>query len=259
MMIRFLWTAAICVSLMVSPALAEGYSARTHYYAIEYLKPHEGAGEVSILNITFNRQIDAETAESILREELQRAISLFPSKGEVLAYAWTETSPGPGSEKRIALSDGSGYLTYIPKTKQTLTEKQFDLSKQKHPEAGKDLSIEISLQLERGADGRARVLGNTNLPHGMQLMLDLRGIDSKYFAQDKIEVVNGHFVSLWFSDGGKPIRSGPYGITLSSPLPSLQSAAVRLVIGQNGENLVGPVSTWRGSKMVKYSTQINLK
>lgn len=242
-----------------SAASAVDYSARTHFYAVEYLKPTAFTGDVSDLNITFNRRLDAQTAERVLRDELQRAVTLFPPKGNVLAYAWTETEPTPGSEKMISLPDGSKFLIYSPKSKQTQTEKQYDISRQKAAQPGKGLTVDLSLELERGADGRARILGKTNLPHGMALMLGLRGTASKYFAQDKVDVADGRIVSSWFSARGKPLRSGTYEIEVSSPLPDLQPPAVRAVIGQTGENLSGPVSTWMGSKMVKYKVRKTLK
>ena len=104
------------------------YSARTHFYAVEYLKPSAGTGNLSILNVTFNRKLDAKTADRVLREEPLRAIVLFPPRDDVMAYVWTQTDPSPGSEKMIAHPDGSHFLIYFPKTKQTQTEKQYDLS-----------------------------------------------------------------------------------------------------------------------------------
>src|SRR5712691_3181835 len=104
----------------------------------------------------FNRQLDAQTAERVLREELQRAVILFPPKGDVMAYAWTETDPTPGSEEMISLPDGSKFLIYSPKTKQMQTEKQYDISRQKPAQPGKGLNVDLSLELERGTDGRAR-------------------------------------------------------------------------------------------------------
>lgn len=93
-----------------------------------------------------------------------------------------------------------------------------------------------------------RILGATNLPHGMTLMTGLRKVGAKYFAQDKVEVINGRISTTWFSDGGKTLPSGAYEVSISSPLPALQSAAVRAVIGQTGENLSGPITTSMGSK-----------
>lgn len=233
-----------------SQVMAAGYSSRTHYYAVEYMKPNAGMGDVSIINITVNRKITSSEAERLLKEEIQRATSLFPPKGELMAYAWLETDPAAGSEEMIELPDGSKFLIYSPKTKITQTEKQYDTSKQKPPQVGKGIKVDVSIELERGADGRVRVLGTTNLPHGMTLMTDLRKVGAKYFAQDKVEVINGRISTAWFSDGGKALPSGAYEVNISSPLPALQPAAVRAVIGQIGENLSGPITTSMGSKMV---------
>lgn len=249
----------LLITVLESIASAGDYSARTHFYAVEYLKPSASAGDISILSITFNRPLDAQTAERVLREELQRAVTLFPPKGDVMAYAWTETDPTPGSKAMISLPDSSEFLIYSPKTRQTQTEKQYDISRQKPAQAGKGLKVDLSLEFERDADGRVRILGKTNLPHGMILMLALRSTSSKYFAQDKVEVIDGRIVSSWFSDGNNSLRSGIYEIEVSSPLPDLQPPAVRTVIGQTGENLLGPVRTWMGSKMVEYKVRKSLK
>ena len=101
----------IGIVVACSQALAAGYSSRTHYYAVEYLKPKAGMGDVSVIHITVNRKITASEAERLLKEEIQRATALFPPKGELMAYAWLETA---GSEERIKLPDGSNFLIYSP-------------------------------------------------------------------------------------------------------------------------------------------------
>lgn len=248
----------VLLSAVAFPALAGDYSSRTHFYAIEYLKPNKGSGDVSIINMTFNRAVDSKTAERMLREELSRAIALFPPQGDVMAYAWTQTSADLGSEKMVSLPDASHFLIYSQKAKQIQTERQYDAALQKPLEMGKGLKIEISLELEKASDGRARIVGHTNLPSHMKLMLDLRAMDGSYFAQDSIEVVDGRITSAWFSDKGRPLRFGLYDISVSSPLPSLQPSSVRSMIGSNGENLAGSVRTWMGSKMVDFTTKQKL-
>jgi hypothetical protein len=250
---------ALVGAVLSSEISAKEYSAKTHFYAIEYLKPSVGTGDVSILNVTFNRRLDAQTAERVLREELGRAVVLFPPQGDVLAYSWTQTDPEPGTEQMISFSDRSHFLIYSSKTKQIQTEKEYDISRQQPVQLGKGINIDLSIEIERGADGRVRILGKTNLPHGMTLMLGLRDTGSKYFAQDKVEVVDSRIVSSWFSDGGRPLRSGTYNIEVSSPLPALQPKGVRAIIGQTGENLLGPVRTSMGSKMVEYKVKKSLK
>lgn len=256
-MVKFAFTACMAV-LFSFAASARDYSANTHFYGVEYLKPIAGEN-LSILNVTFNRKLDTHTADRVLREELQRVLELFPPNGNVMAYAWTQTDPAPGSEEEIALADGSHFLIYLPDTRQTQTEKQYDLSKQKPAEAGKAINVDFALESERGSDGGVRILGRTNLPHGMTLMLQLRGTASKYFARDSMEVINGQVVSAWFSDGGKPLPPGLYEVEISSGLPDLQPSAVRSVIGQTGENLAGPIRTFMGSKMVDYAATKSVK
>ncbi|MEO5573865.1 MAG: hypothetical protein ABIR48_05210 [Gammaproteobacteria bacterium] len=241
---------ALSIALFCSYTAAGSYAARTHYYAVEYLKPNSGTGDPTFLNITLNRKVTSAEAERLLKEEVQRAVSLFPPKRDLLAYVWLETNPTPGSEEMIKLPDGSNFIIYSVKTKQLQTEKQYDASKLKQPQVGKGIDVEISPELEKGIDGRVRILASTNLPHGMILMLDLRKVGSKYFAQDEVEVITGRIASTWFSDGGKPLPSGTYEIVISSPLPDLQSTAVRAVIGQDGENLKGSITTSMGAKMV---------
>lgn len=251
-----------CVALvlaMVGSALAADYSPRTHLYAVEYLKPISGSGGVSILNLTLNRTIDAETVKRLLREEIKRAITIFPPKGTVMAYAWAQTDPAPGSEKAIKLPDGSSFLIYSPEFKRIQTEKEYDAAKVKAPEKGEALCVQISVELEKGSDGQARICASTNLPNSMALMLDLRGVGFQYFAQGKVAVAQGRFVSGWFSDKEKALRRGMYEITISSPLPDLQPEDVRAVIGKTGENLEGPVKTCMGSKMVDFTVKKELR
>ncbi len=246
----------LSTSMIIVPhAESAEYSAQTHNYEIEYLKPNATVGGVSILNITINGQISPLEAERQLREEIQRAISLFPPAGELLAYVWTETSVAPDSDEMVLLPDGSSFLIYAPATQKVQTEKQYDLSKQKPPQAGKSITAAVSLNMERGVDGRVRIVGSTNLPDGMSLMIRIRNVDARYGAQDSIKLMNGKFVTTWFSDHGKPPPNGTYEINISSPLPSVQSAPVRAVIGEQGENLLGAIRTSMGSKMIDLTVQ----
>jgi hypothetical protein len=85
----------LALAFPVSEMSAGEYSAKTHYYAIEFLKPVQGTADVSILNITLSRRFDPQTTERVLREELARAVALFPPKGEVMAYAWFHSPTSP--------------------------------------------------------------------------------------------------------------------------------------------------------------------
>jgi len=249
MKLKVLLLCLFTLILGVKVSISE-YSAQTHYYAVEYLKPTKSTPDISILNVIFNKDLDSQKAEAILREEIARVVSLFPPKGDVMAYAWIETNTSSGSEKIISFEDGSSFLIYSSKKKQMQTENEYNIAKQKPVQPGKGINIDIALELDRGSDGRARVLGKANLPHGMTLTLGLRHSNSNYFAQDKVEVDDEHIVSDWFSDGGKPLPSGTYTIEVSSPLPDFQPSAVKEAIGRRGENLLGPVRTYMGKTKV---------
>jgi hypothetical protein len=248
----------LCLILSTGTAIAQDYSPRTHFYLVEYLKPVKGANTVSVLNLIFSRAIDARQAEKLLREEIQRAITMFPPKGAVMAYAYTQTGSSD-LENAVSLPDGSDFLIFSPEFKRVQTEKEYDAAKIKPPEKGRALRVQISVELEKGSDGRVRMNGITNLPDGMELMLGLGGFGDSYYAQDKVKVNQGRFVSDWFSEHGKALRSGTYDIDISSPLPELQSQQVRNVIGKNGENLEGPIRTSMGSKMVDLTLKKEIK
>src|SRR5262249_48423135 len=170
--------------LVAPPALADEYSARTHYYAVEYLKPTAGTGDLTTLNVIFNRQLDPAIAERILREELKRAVTLFPPKGDIMAWAWSESDPKPGSPEAIELPDGSGFVICSRSAKLVQTEKQYDVARTRPAQPGKRIDVELALEFARGDDGRAQIVGKTNLPDSMPLMLSLRNAAAKYFAQD---------------------------------------------------------------------------
>ncbi len=246
----------IGLSVASVTSAGQGYSSRTHFYSIEYLKPPVDS-HLTNISMVFNRNLDPKTVEHFLREEMQRAIRLFPPNGDIMAYAFIETGP-TGSDQMILLPDGSQFLIYWSNTKHTYTEKEYDKAKQKPP-SGKGINIHISLQFERASDGRVRILGNTNLPDGMELMLKLPNPRSMYFSPEKVSVMAGKFSSAGFTDGRKPLPAGAYKITVTSPLPSFQPPAVQAIIGMSGENLLGPVSTSMGSKMVEYTVTMSLK
>ena len=173
-----------------------------------------------------------------------------------MAFAWSETEVDRGSERRVPLTDGSDFVIFVQEDERILTEEQYDLFKQKPAQPGREIDVEISLQIERSREGGARVLGETNLPHGMSLMLSLRHAGSSYFAQDKVEVVKGRIASSWFTKKGQSLPPGTYQIEVSSPLPDLQPPEVKERIGKSGQNLVGSVRTSMGAKMVEYKTDI---
>ena len=116
-------------------------------------------------------------------------------------------------------------------------ECQFRVSEAATGEGG---STSLDVQLKRVIGGKVWIVGKTNLPDGMQMLLELRNPSIDYRAQDKVSVAAGAFRSAAFSDRGAALSPGTYEVLVSSPLPRLQPASVRSALGQNGERLSGP-------------------
>jgi len=113
-----------------------------------------------------------------------------------------------------------------------------------------DVVITISVQ----GGSKPVIVGRTNLPAGMELMVSLRRNENAYFAQAKAAVANGQFQAGPFSQKGVPLNPGRYLIEVSSPLATLQPPSVRAIIGQKGENLRGVAARVAfGEKVVAFS------
>lgn len=85
---------------------------------------------------------------------------------------------------------------------------------------------------------------DTNLPDETVLMLTLSkgdyNTDDYFTAQTKVTIEGGKATSDPFSNKGEAL-TGEYDLSVSMSLPSLQTDAVRAVIGEKGENMTGPL------------------
>lgn len=85
---------------------------------------------------------------------------------------------------------------------------------------------------------------DTNLPDETVLMLTLSkgdyNTDDYFTAQTKATIEGGKATSDPFSNKGEAL-TGEYDLSVSMSLPSLQTDAVRAVIGEKGENMTGPL------------------
>lgn len=244
-----------CLLLAVETVSGNDYPPNTFFYAVEYLKPSPGAGDLSTINIIVNAPIDAEAADRLLREELLRAITLFPPKGNVMAFAWHQPDPRSDPEQAIYLPDGSHFLIYSSASGKMQTESEFSADNVKSPTPGKEINVQVTLNTEKRRDGRARINGQTNLPDKMTLTLSLRGLGFGYGAQSTVTVLRGGFSTDWFSDKGNALPRGKYEVSITSPLPTVQPEEVRSIIGKDGENLVGPIKTYMGQKMIQITME----
>lgn len=130
---------------------------------------------------------------------------------------------------------------------------QFSTSEEATGKAGETM---LDVQLEQVGNGKIQVVGKTNLPSGMHLMIGLRNPSTNYSAQDKVVVSNGTFTSATFSNRGSALPTGSYRVSISSPLPRLQPAEVKSAIGKRGELLSGvAVVEEDGKKRIDWTVQ----
>ncbi len=127
------------------------------------------------------------------------------------------------------------------------------------PEPGKgsdkiDVFVNVTAQKE---DSGVVFDIETNLPDEAELMLSLSNgdynTDNNFTAQTKVIINDGKASSEAFSEKGEPLI-GDYDLSVSMSLPSLQSDAVREMIGEKGENMTGDLvkeSSIGGSSVVR--------
>ena len=104
-----------------------------------------------------------------------------------------------------------------------------------------DVFIELTVDLTN--KNLPLLIGKTNLPDGTVIMTSVdnhKYVDDYFLDQDRVTVENGSFRSRPFGpEDGLP--DGKYRASITMPVPDVQPASVREVIGNDGENLSGPL------------------
>jgi len=86
---------------------------------------------------------------------------------------------------------------------------------------------------------RPIIHGSTNLPDGSELIVSISRRESKYKAQSKVKVADGHFATERFSSKAQPLNPGRYKIEVSMSVAQLQPEQVQAVIGDRGQTMSG--------------------
>src|SRR5687767_3086828 len=107
------------------------------------------------------------------------------------------------------------------------------------PSAVGALNVTMTAKTEGGE--RPTIVGTTNLPDGIELMVTIRRKESSYMAQDKVRVKAGAFRAGPFSQKGAGLNPGTYALEVSSPGARLQPPQTWPVIGNDGAKLQGPL------------------
>lgn len=105
-----------------------------------------------------------------------------------------------------------------------------------------DGDVTITLTASELPDGRIRLHGTTNLPASTTLMLSVaERMEGGFIGQTKCSVAaDGSFSSEGFGPSSG-LEDGLYIAEVVMPIPSVQPDDARRVIGDNGENLTGPL------------------
>lgn len=167
------------------------------------------------------------------------------SEGEEISL--TDRPGNPFGDKMVITGDG--YLNYFdgqgfiygvpPIQNQTgiVTE-----CLQPTSEQGQEINVALSVDsVEPLGGNQVRITLSTNLPDGMNLMVDLKG-SGGYWAQDDPQVAGGVLVT----DFGNVV-AGNYELTITSPVVSVQPEKIKPLLGEKGENLVGDLVSYDAS------------
>lgn len=111
--------------------------------------------------------------------------------------------------------------------------------------------VTMNAKVENG--NKPVVIGNTNLPDGIELMFTITRKENKYFAQTKSKIEGGSFRTEQFTEKGASLNPGVYTLEISMAVARRQPASVWPVIGDRGSKLSGSlVMTSDISELGKY-------
>jgi len=100
----------------------------------------------------------------------------------------------------------------------------------------KDIEVTLTVDPLISSEGYVSFEIRTNLPDDTSLLLTLS--NDGFTAQDKVIIINNNAVTETFSNKGSALN-GSFTLSVTMGIPSVQSEAVRAIIGENGEALKG--------------------
>lgn len=101
--------------------------------------------------------------------------------------------------------------------------------------------VVLTAAVQEDPGRRPVVTGETNLPDGTEGFASIESKTTKKGGSDKFTVQGGRFRAGPFSDGGQGLAPGSYTLDVTIAIAQVQPPQVRAIIGQNGENLRGPL------------------
>lgn len=132
--------------------------------------------------------------------------------------------------------------------------------------SNKPIDVVLDVTVEQNDKQSFRVLGSTNLPDNMELVISAQWLkySDNYNIQEKVIVQNGKIESKWLTDENNPdgkMNAGLYTVEISSAEASMQPTSVRKRIGESGTNLEGPyvINKNHGNNIVFYTTELEVE
>lgn len=104
---------------------------------------------------------------------------------------------------------------------------------------GAQIQVKLDFEVKTLPNGKAKIVGTTNLPDNTNLAFEIKAKNTSYTGQDKKVVRAGGFESEEFSNRSNPLEKGDYTVSVTMPLALEQPNDVRRIIGAQGENLKG--------------------
>lgn len=99
------------------------------------------------------------------------------------------------------------------------------------------IAAEVSIDTNIDEDGKITIKGETNIPDGGELQIEIHYIDGEYSGIIKSIIKNGEFEGGPFSDQGDELPEGYYQVSIGLLLPSGQSDDFLEKTGKEYENL----------------------
>ncbi|MBQ4403169.1 MAG: hypothetical protein II857_02045 [Selenomonadaceae bacterium] len=127
-----------------------------------------------------------------------------------------------------------------------------------------EYGVQLNYTIEKVAEHKYKVVGTTNLPDGMEIMVSLSNrylfrtqvmgisdeeidnitpselaylLDNTFAGDEKPKIKNGTFEVIYSNP--KKLMPGEYELRISSPLNSLQPKNIQAILGERGSNLFG--------------------
>lgn len=121
--------------------------------------------------------------------------------------------------------------------------------------------MEVSIETKIEDVHKPVVVGKTNLPDGMELIITISGEENMYSAIGTVKISGGQFKSGAFSqEGGQPLKERTYDLEIYSSVDELPPPSVQEKIGKDGSNLKGPLTktSMFGGRVIEYKTIFNV-